>query len=221
MKLSIVIPAYNEEDTIKEVVLDAYKQFPKAEIIVVNDASTDKTLNILKGLDIPNLKILVTLFNRGHAFCMIQGLKKAAGDYVLYMDADNQIHLSEFALEPLDYDVLSGYRVDRQDKFFRKVISFLLKMTILLRHRMWINDANCPFKVFEKDKLLLLLGLIREDSIVPSISMMILAYKYKMNVVEVPVNHYPYIKERKGTLQSLNRKSIKFFWKAFKEVWNP
>jgi hypothetical protein len=65
------------------------------------------------------------------------------------------------------------------------------------------------------------MALLKDNSVVPSISMEILARTYEMTTLEIPVDHYPYIKERKGTLQSLNRKSIKFFWEAFKEVWNP
>ena len=195
MKLSIVIPAYNEQDTIAEVV---------KEVIVVNDASTDNTL-----------KILTNIKNKGHAGTLVRGLNAAKGDYIFYEDADNQMFL-----DSLDFDFISGYRIHRQDRFFRKVVSAILRIVILFRHRMWIRDANCPFKIIKKSSYRHLAFRLPEHTIVPSISLEILARKFGMNVIEVPVWHYPYHKERTGTLQSINTKSLGVFWKAFKEVWN-
>lgn len=221
MKVSIVIPCYNEQDTITDVMFDCFTTYPNAEVIVVNDASTDKTLKILEKIQKQHkgLRILTNRKNSGHAYSVVKGLKAAKGDYIIYMDADNQIRLDDFSLEPLDFDMISGYRVDRQDKFFRKVVSFILKMTILLRHGLWIKDANCPFKVWRRDVLNDLLIFLSPTSVVPSISMEILARQFNWSVLEVPCRHYPYIKERKGSLQSINKKSLLMFWKAFKEVW--
>lgn len=221
MKVSIVIPAYNEEDTISNVIVDCLSSYPKAEIIVVNDASTDKTLEILNKIKQRHhrLKILTNRRNSGHAYSVVKGLKKATGDYVIYMDADNQIHLSDFCFDLANFDLLSGYRIDRQDKRFRKIVSFILKTLILIRHGYLIKDANCPFKIFKRNALIALLLQLPENSIVPSISMEILACRMNLVTVDLPVKHYPYIKERTGTLQSINMKSLSMFWKAFKEVW--
>ena len=206
MKLDIVIPAYNEENTIEDVVT-RLKYF--GNVIVVNDASTDKTASILKKLHIP---VLTNKTNMGHAKSVIRGLTHAKGDFIMYLDADNQI-------KPFNFDVILGYRVHRQDKFFRKVVSFILRMIILLRHRMWIRDANCPFKVFNHFTLNFLLFELPKNSIVPSIDLAILAKRYNFNVLQIPVDHYPY-ENRKGFLQSMNRKSLSMFWNACKEVWN-
>ena len=222
MDLSIVIPCYNEEDTISKVIEDCVNAFPNAEIIIVNDKSTDHTPILLKFLqrNIKGLKVLTNKKNSGHAVSLLKGLKAANGEYVLYIDADNQIKVKDMYSNK-DFDLISRYREHRQDKFFRKVISFILKLTIFIRHKLWIRDANCPFKLFKRERLEFLMALLKDNSVVPSISLEILARKYQMSTMEIPVDHYPYIKERKGTLQSLNKKSIKVFWKAFKEVWNP
>ena len=220
MKLSIVIPAYNEQDTIKEVVEEAFKHFPDAEIVVINDHSTDKTFSKLMEIMGSDLKILNNNKNLGHARSLLKGLKFASGEYILYTDADNQIKIEDMYFNP-NYDLISGYREHRQDKFFRKVISFILKLTIFVRHGLWIKDANCPFKLFKRERLEFLMALLKDNSVVPSISMEILARKYGLKTLDIPIDHHPYIKERKGTLQSLNAKSIKIFWEAFKEVLNP
>ena len=193
MKLSIIIPAYNEEDTIADVV---------KEVIVVNDASTDKTL-----------KILTNLKNKGHAETVVRGLKSAKGTYVFYEDSDNQMKLST-----LDFDLISGYRVHRQDKLFRKVVSLILRLVIFVRHGYYIRDANCPFKVFKRSSLRLLMKELPKGSIIPSICLEILARRHGMKTVEISVEHYPYVKKRTGSLQSVNKKSLTMFWKALLEV---
>lgn len=215
-----MIPCYNEQDTIANALVDCFSSYPNAEVIVVNDASTDKTLDILKKIQKrhPKLKIVTNRKNSGHAYSLIKGLKKATGDYVIYIDADNQIHLSDFCFDLVNFDLLSGYRVDRQDKTFRKIVSFILKTVILFRHGYLIKDANCPFKIFKRNALIALLLQLPENSIVPSISMEILSCRMNIVTVDIPVKHYPYIKERTGSLQSINKKSLTMFWKAFKEI---
>lgn len=219
--ISIVIPCYNEQDTISNVLVDCFSRYPKAEIIVVNDASTDNTLNILNIIQKQHhrLKILTNRKNSGHAYSMVKGLKKAKGDYIIYIDADNQIRLSDFMFKLENFDLLSGYRVGRHDKRFRKIVSFILRTIILLRHGYVIKDANCPFKIFNRNALIALLLNLPSNTIVPSISMEILARRMNLIGVDIPVKHYPYIKERTGSLQSINKKSLSMFWKAFKEVW--
>lgn len=223
MKLSIVIPCYNEEDTIEAVIRDCFYHHSSAEMIVVNDGSTDNTLAILikmprlyKGL---KLKILNNIENKGHAYSVIKGLKEAKGDYVLYMDADNQIHTGGFLPAFFYYDLVSAFRIDRKDKLFRKIISFILKVTIFIRHRIWIADANCPYKLYRRSILKIMLRQLPKDCIVPSIDLEILFRLSGNKVFEIPTLHHPYIKERKGSLQSINRKSLSMFIKAFKEVW--
>lgn len=222
------MPCYNEQDTIKDVLRDCFKKFPKAEVIVVNDRSTDNSLKILKQFKkkYKGLKIVTNKVNSGHATSVIRGLWMAQGDYVIYIDSDYQIRFSDFFWDigVGHFSLMSGYRINRQDKLFRKVISFILKITILLRHGMLINDANCPFKIFKKEELENYLLCLPYNSIVPSICLEIIARKWDRQnsikkVVQIPMLHRPYIKERKGTLQSLNRKSLSMFLKAFKEVW--
>jgi len=201
-----VIPAYNEEETIGEVV-----SVFSDEVIVVNDASTDKTEQIARE---HGVMVLTNKQNMGHAKSLLRGLRAAKGEYVFYLDADNQIRIISL---PYGHDLVSGYRVNRQDKTFRKIVSFILKMVILLRHGYYIRDANCPCKMFKRTSLRVLLDELPKNSVVPSISLEILARKHHFDILEMPVTHYPY-ENRKGMLQSLNKKSLKMFWNAFWEV---
>lgn len=220
MKISIVIPAYNEQDNIAAVVEECDKSFPEAEIIVVNDGSTDNIAAILTELQsrFANLKVLENEQNLGHARTLLKGLKAAQSEYVLYIDADRQIKPNIAKAFIGRADLISGYRIHRQDKAFRKVVSFILKIAILIKHQQYILDANCPFKIFRKETLDFLLPLLPKNSIVPSIDLEVLARKQKMVTIQVPVWHYPLDHPRKGFLQSLNFKSLKMFKDAFMEV---
>ena len=219
MKLSVVIPAYNEEENIEQAVKAVAKRFPGAEIIVVNDKSTDKTLEILKSLQdkIANLIVITNDVNSGHGKTVVNGLLAASKDYILYIDADQQIELSNFLCSE-KLDVISGYRVDRKDKPFRLIITRILKYTNLLRHRCFIRDANCPFKIYRRDKIQALIARLPESYIIPVACLQVLAKKNHLRVIEIPVYHQKYHSERIGFLQTINRKSIAFCWKAFIEV---
>lgn len=215
MKLSIVIPAYNEQDNITHAVAEVAIRFPDAEIIVVNDASTDATGQLLATMDLPQLKVITNIQNRGHGFSVVKGLRSATGDFVIYMDADRQIEPVECYAWPL----FSGVRVGRQDKFFRKIISFCLKMTILLRFGYYVKDANCPYKIYQRSKLIPLLDELPKTYIVPIACLEVIARKHKLLTATYATPHKPYPGGvRTGKLQSLNPVSLKFFWNAFQEI---
>jgi len=221
MKLSVVIPAYNEEKDIKRAILDVVKHFPDAEVIVVNDASTDNTIHILMNLavELKNLKVLTNDKNRGHGYSVVRGLKATTGDYILYIDADRQIDLGNLAqLEGEKYDFVSGWRTGRQDKLFRKFISFCLKMTNLIFHRMYIKDANCPFKLYRRAALFSILDELPTTYIVPIACLEVLARQYGLSTHTIPTPHKPYEGVREGFLQVPNLKAWKFFASAFFEV---
>lgn len=218
MSLSIVIPAYNESENITKVIDDIYRHFDDVEIIVVNDCSTDSTFAKLnKASKFIDIKILTNKKNRGHGYSVIRGLKAATGDYILYIDADRQISLSNFKIHE-GVDFLNGYRVDRQDKLFRKVISFCLKTTNLIRHGFYIRDANCPFKIYRREALIKVINKVPKSYIIPIACLEVLARQAGLRTREIPVLHHKYHTVRKGTLQSINKKSIKFFRDAFGEI---
>lgn len=222
--LSIVIPAYNEEDNIEDVIEEVLYEFRKPEIIVVNDASTDNTLKILKKLQkrVKSLIVLNNKKNMGHGYSVVKGLKAAKGQSILYIDADCQIAISNFLQIPSEnlylFDAISGYRVNRQDKPFRKFISFCLKATNYIRHGYYIKDANCPFKIYRRESVQPLLRKLPKSYIVPIACLEVLIRKEDLMTGILPTIHAPYAGQRKGFLQSINIKSLIFFWDAFKEV---
>ncbi|PIR08672.1 glycosyl transferase [Candidatus Gottesmanbacteria bacterium CG11_big_fil_rev_8_21_14_0_20_37_11] len=102
MKLSIIIPAYNEENTISEVLarVNQVKLPCKKEVIIVNDGSCDSTKNKIDKLKKSgnNIKIISHLKNKGKGAAIITGIKHATGDYILIQDADLEYNPEEIPL---------------------------------------------------------------------------------------------------------------------------
>ena len=218
MKLSVVIPAYNEEENIVQAVTDVRHRFPKSEIIVVNDASTDDTKKLLRNLRYKKLRVLTNKTNKGHGYSFIKGIRAAKGDYILYIDADRQIGLNNFIIDS-QYDIISGYRVDRHDKPFRLFITRVLKYTNLIRHGFYIRDANCPFKIYKTYVVQSISLCFGDEPIIPVAGIEVLARRWGLKTAEIPTLHKEYPGQRAGFLQTINRRSIKFCWEAFKEIW--
>lgn len=214
--LSVVIPAYNEEENIKDVIKDINRELPGSEIIIVDDKSTDNTALILKHY--PEVRTVTNKINSGHGKTILRGLKMATREWILYIDADRQINLNHLRLFKQPHDFFSGIRINRHDKLFRKIISFCLKMTNVIFHRLYIRDANCPFKLYRREALFLLLERVPETAIIPIACLEVLARKAGFRTIEIEVLHEAYHSERKGFLQSINLKSLQFFYSAFKEI---
>ncbi len=88
-KISVIIPVYNAEETIKETLESVLSQtFSQFEIIVINDGSQDKTLEIVSRILDPRLKVL-SYPNAGVSVSRNRGISQAAGEYVSFLDADD------------------------------------------------------------------------------------------------------------------------------------
>lgn len=110
VRLSVVIPVFNEQSTIKEIISRVRRvkiAGVKIEIIVVNDGSTDKTRKILEKLKFKNLRVLNLLRNQGKGEAIKQGLKKGKGDIFVIQDADLEY-------DPVDYIKLIAPILDKK-----------------------------------------------------------------------------------------------------------
>lgn len=128
MKLSLIIPCYNEEDCIEAFLEAAKKVFDeqsyKTEYIFVNDGSEDNTLSLLKKLYIENKDVNLISFSRnfGKEAAMYAGLKQAKGDYICFIDADLQqrpelvAKMVELLEKHKEYDCIAAYSKGRKDE---------------------------------------------------------------------------------------------------------
>ena len=199
MKLSIIIPAYNEIDTIPEVLERVRAQPFDKEIIVADDCSTDGTREVLVGLKtaFPALRIIRLLRNQGQSGAFEAGIKAARGAYIVLIDADLQNDPADIgkliaALEgPGKPACAAGRRARRQDNIIRRISS-----KIANRVRIWITgdpirDTGCSLKAFRAQhakRMKLFRGTHRFFTT--------LVRMQGGTVVEVDVNHRP---RAKGT----------------------
>ena len=162
MKLSIVIPCYNEASVIKEhvaTVLDFLKGIEvDYELIVVNDGSKDNTGEIIE--TIPGIIPVNYSLNKGKGGAVKEGIKASTGDYVIFMDADLSTDLNAIkttipllkegrviiASRKLKESVLPVKR-----KFKRRLISWICKVLVNLRFHLHVSDSQCGFKAFDKN----------------------------------------------------------------------
>lgn len=164
MNLSVVIPVYNEEKTIKLLchhinnVLDKIEE--SAEIVVVDDGSTDGTYDFLKEMkkEIKELKVIRLRANFGQTAAMSAGFKHASGDIVITMDADLQNDPDDIPLllEKMgeDYDVVSGWRRYRKDPWLtRKLPSYWANKIISLITGVRLHDYGCTLKAYRREIL--------------------------------------------------------------------
>ena len=118
--LSVIIPAYNEEKTISNTLLDIDNYLSKqdftSEIVVVSDGSKDKTAKVVNNLTklINNLRLIDNQENHGKGWVVRQGMLKAKGKYRLFMDADNATTVDHFdKIRPFlnkGYEIVIGSR---------------------------------------------------------------------------------------------------------------
>lgn len=159
MKVSIIVPVYNEESRINPFLKDLRANLkPDWEVIFVDDGSDDNTLNILKKFEVTNKRIISYKNNRGKGFAVKTGVMVAKGDYVIFIDADGSIHPIQInsMLEYLKkYEVVVGTRASKDSEvkqpFLRKMIGVAFNMCVNFLYNIKIKDNLCGFKGFRKD----------------------------------------------------------------------
>lgn len=207
--LSIVMPAYNEEEIIEMTVREWYKEvisrIPGSELIVVNDCSKDETGQVLVRLaqEISALRPLTADCNGGHGKSLRFGFDHATQDWVFQTDSDRQHLPSDFWKlweKRHAYDFVLGARSTRADGPVRVFITTVMRLANLLVWGLWIRDANCPFKLMRRKPMEAVLARIPRDSFIPMVMFSALCRKMPFRVTEVVVTHLP----RRGGEQSLS-----------------
>lgn len=199
--LSIVMPVYNEQGSIEKVVNDfasILTHFNRPEFVIVDDASKDSTLQILHSLQKrhPFLRVISQVKNSGHGPALMRAFREASGDFIFHCDSDNQFYAGDFWLlwnkmRSENCDLVLGHRRERHDPFARLVLTRIVRFFILLWSRIWMPDSNCPFRLYRRSALDIILDSIPDQPLIPSILMAVAAYRFRMQVRWLPVRHLP------------------------------
>jgi dolichol-phosphate mannosyltransferase len=155
--LSLILPSFNEEYNLSLMIPYAREILntisDKFEIIIVDDGSTDNTYYIAKKYENEIVKVIKHYKRYGHGFSIWSGFENANYDYVSYIDSDCQYDvrdISRLANYIQSYDFVIGYRINRKDTFYRKVMSFFWRFLISIFFNMKIIDINCGVKLFKR-----------------------------------------------------------------------
>ncbi len=195
--LSIVIPVFNEEDNLHllhQSIQEALDNLDKVwEVVYVDDGSSDNSLNILEELadEDPN-HVTVVAFRRnfGQTAAIAAGIDYSTGEIIVLMDADLQNDPSDISmlLEKIDegYDVVSGWRHNRQDTFITRILpSRIANWLISTVTGVHLHDYGCTLKAYRKE-------VITDFRLYGEMHRFIPAYAHSVGakITEVPVTHH-------------------------------
>lgn len=198
-ELSIFFPFWNEERNIEEVVKKAMSVAPditkKWEILMVDDGSSDKTLEIARRLEKENrnLRTISLHPNRGYGAALRGGFEHAQYNYIVFTDGDLQFDFSEvtkFVDNIDDADIVIGYRKHRQDDLKRHLLMTLLKIWDYIFFQFYYRDIDCGFKMFRRHAVEQIMPLRSEGAMITT-EILAKAKEKKLKVKEVGVTHYP------------------------------
>jgi glycosyltransferase involved in cell wall biosynthesis len=198
--VAVAIPAYNEADGIagflREIDQALAPHAGALHLVVVDDASTDNTLEVLEGVrpDLQgSLEVVATPVNRGHGPSLIAAYRRAlelAPDYVLEVDGDGQFHGSDLRRVLVDdAHAVSGVRRFRQDPWFRMIMTRLVRGYVHASFGVAARDPNCPLRGYDAEVLRELLQVLPTNSLIPNLYLTILASRRGLALLEVDVSH--------------------------------
>jgi dolichol-phosphate mannosyltransferase len=184
--ISIIIPFYNEAETVTSVLEEVVRTNPTAEVIAVNDGSSDSTWEIMQG--IAGIRSLNAPENRGQSAALYAGLRQATGEICVMMDGDGQNDPADIpalvaALQG-EIGMVCGYRAVRKDTASRRWASKIANRIRVTFINDGIRDTGCSLKCFHREAV---------DHLVPFNGM----HRYMaafmkqagLRIAEVPVNH--------------------------------
>ncbi|MCX8066147.1 MAG: glycosyltransferase family 2 protein [Candidatus Hydrogenedentes bacterium] len=195
MKISFVIPAFNEEKTIEPLVeaIVLYSQPYSIQIILVDDGSTDSTYEEMVKMQnkYPEaIEIIKLRKNFGKSRALSAGFKNAKGDIVIMMDADLQDDPKEIPrmIKKIEegYDLVCGWKKHRQDPWHKKIPSKIYNWMIRIIFNINLHDINTGYKAFRKETIeqIPLYGEMHR-------LIAVLAHELGFKVTEIPVEHHP------------------------------
>ena len=223
-KLYIVMPAYNEEANIEAVVSQWHPLVEKigsdSRLVVMDDGSKDHTYEKLKDLQkkFPQL-VGGTKENEGHGATVLRAYHYAVdhgADYVFQTDSDGQTLPEEFW--PLWENrqrggLLIGQRKGREDGISRVFVTRVLRLVLFAVFRVWVKDANTPFRLMKASELEQVLKKIPEGFNLSNVIMTVI-YEKENKVTYYPITFRP----RQGGVNSINlRKISRIGWQAVKD----
>jgi glycosyltransferase involved in cell wall biosynthesis len=197
VKLSVVIPVYNEQETLPflyQALIDALNPMKcEWEVVLVDDGSRDesqKVLEELAGRNPSKIKVVILRRNFGQTAAIAAGIDNASGDIIVLMDADLQNDPADIPMmiEKLEqgYDVVSGWRHERKDSLSRTLPSRMANWLISFVTGVHLHDYGCTLKAYRREVLTGFRLYGEMHRFIP-----VYADSVGAKIIEVRVNHHP------------------------------
>ncbi|MFX0025464.1 MAG: glycosyltransferase family 2 protein [Candidatus Hermodarchaeota archaeon] len=193
--LSIILPVYNEEKSIKNVIY----RIPEAlnyEVIIVDDGSTDNTVQYVKEIKNPNIKILKYVENQGYGAALLIGLKHARGDIIITLDSDGQHDPQEIPnlIKPIlnneaDIAIGSSYKGNNNYNYplYRKIGEFIIRVIIWIFYYQEIDNNQSGFRALKKTIKHIFYD-IKHKGMGFTTEFLFRACSHKLKIKEVPIS---------------------------------
>jgi len=225
--ISIIIPAYNEERRIVDTLnkIKAFLDGKDYEIVVVNDGSKDRTVEVVEELHDDHIRIINNPGNKGKGYAVRNGMLHAKGDLLLFSDADLSTPIEE--LEKLlpfvkeGYGIVIGSRAMKESDikvhqpFYRELMGKFFNKIVGLVAVKGIKDTQCGFKLFTREAADKIFKLQKLDGFSFDVELLYLAKKLGFKIKEVPI---VWINDE-DTRVSTIKDSAKMFFDLFKIRW--
>jgi len=218
--LSVFFPCYNEEANVERTTLAALRTGRRIcndlEVIIVNDGSRDRTGEIADRLAAEHCEVRAVHNkpNQGYGGALQRGFREATKEWVFNTDGDGQFDFEEIdSLLPLlqQYDIVSGYRLNRQDSLLRKINAFGWTSLVNLVFRLWLRDIDCAFKIYPR-RLFDEIEMKSKGALIDT-EVLARAKRLGYTIGQVGVHHYP------RTAGEQTGANLRVILRAFKELF--
>jgi glycosyltransferase involved in cell wall biosynthesis len=198
MELSLVVPVYNEQENLpllEQAIRDALLDYPKTwEVIYIDDGSKDESLKVLERMaaqDPVHTRVVELRRNFGQTAALSAGIDHAQGDVIVMLDADMQNDPADIQmmLQKIDegYDVVSGWRKDRQDTYINRTLpSHIANSLISWVTGVHLHDYGCTLKAYRREVITGFHLYGEMHRFIP-----VYANRVGARMIEVPVHHHP------------------------------
>ena len=210
--LSIIIPVYNKEKTIEEIISKVNSLPIEKEILVVNDCSKDRTAEVLRQLSFNNLKVIHHASTRGRGAAVRTGLDNASGEFVIVQEADlgydpnDCLPLLE-AVKSGKADIALGCRFAKGAKGSRLLAGLMNNL-----FGVKLNDCFSCYKLMRRESIL---GLgLKSGSFDIEIEILAKAIKKGMRILEMPVSYKP-----RSYKEGRKIKACDWFWAVMRILY--
>ncbi|MBC7114785.1 MAG: flippase-like domain-containing protein [Archaeoglobi archaeon] len=215
-KLSVVLPAHNEEKNIRNAVEKTREKLKELkvdyEIIIAEDGSRDRTYEIALELSeiYDEVRVLHSDERLGRGRALERAFRASQGEILLYMDADLATDLSHISdvlrLMEEGYDIVVGSRKSplARRTFLRRTLSFFYNLWVRMILKSKVRDHQCGFKAFRREKILKILDEVRDNGWFWDTEVLVRAQRNGLKIAEIPVSWV----EKEGTKVRFLRDSL-------------